>query len=101
MSKPISINNFSKHLFWDVDLNSFDFKEHKSFLIEMVLEYGKLQDWNLLKELYGKEEIKNTALTIRSLDPVTLSFLCAIFNLKETEFRCYKQKQLVPNVWNS
>ena len=101
MNRKIIINDFSQHLFWDVDLNGFDLENHKSQLIQKVLEYGLINDWNLLKELYGLETIKEVSLNLRSLDAVTLSYLSAIFNVDKTEFRCYKHRQLFPNLWNS
>ena len=101
MDKPISINDFSKHLFWDVDLDGFDFEKHKVHLINKVLEYGLLSDWDLLKQVYGLETIKEVSLNLRSLDVVTLSYLSALFNIDKTEFRCYKHKQLYPTYWNS
>ncbi|WP_310379682.1 DUF6922 domain-containing protein [Flavobacterium sp.] len=101
MKKEITINDFSKHLFWDVDLKGFDLEKHKSQLIQKVLEYGFITDWNLLKELYGLNTIQEVSLNLRSLDAVTLSFLSAIFNIDKTEFRCYKHRQLYPNLWNS
>lgn len=75
MDKPITINDFSKHLFCDVDLNGFDLDNYKVHLIHKVLEYGMLKDWNLLKEKYGLETIKEVSLTLRTLDAVTLSNL--------------------------
>lgn len=101
MQKPITIDDFSKHLFWDVDLDGFDFEKHKVHLINKVLEYGMINDWNLLKELYGLEIIKEVSLNLRSLDAVTLSYLAAIFKIDKTEFRCYKHRQLFPTYWNS
>ena len=101
MQNPIKISDFSQHLFWDVDLSGFDFEKHKVHLIHKVLEYGMLKDWNLLKEKYGLETIKEVSLTLRTLDAVTLSYLSAIFNIDKTEFRCYKHKQLYPTYWNS
>ncbi len=101
MQNPIKISDFSQHLFWDVDLSGFDFDKHKVHLIHKVLEYGMLKDWNLLKEKYGLETIKEVSLTLRTLDAVTLSYLSAIFNIDKTEFRCYKHKQLFPTYWNS
>lgn len=101
MSKEITINDFSKHLFWDVDLNGFDLEKHKSHLIHKVLEYGFINDWELLKKLYGLDTIKQVSLNLRSLDAVTLSYLSAIFKIDKTEFRCYKHRQLFPNLWNS
>lgn len=101
MNHEITINDFSKHLFWDVDLVTFDLDKHRIQLVSKVLEYGLLEDWNNLKKLYGKEEIKRISLNIRSLDVVTLSFLATIFKIDKSEFRCYKHRQLVQNVWNS
>jgi hypothetical protein len=101
MAKAITIQDFSEHLFWDVDLNGLDLEKHKSQIISKVLEYGLMKDWELLKKLYGLETIKEVSLNLRSLDAVTLSYLSVIFNIDKTEFRCYKHKQLHPNLWNS
>ena len=101
MQKPITISDFSKHLFWDVDLADFDFEKHSKFFSQRVVEYGLINDWNLIKKLYGLEKIKQNALQFRTLDAVSLSFLSAIFKIEKSEFRCYKYKQLVQNCWNS
>lgn len=101
MNQEITINDFSEHLFWDVDLYGFDFEKHKVHLIQRVLEYGLKNDWNLLKEIYGLDTIKEVSLNLRSLDAVTLSYLSALFKIDKTKFRCYKHKQLFPTYWNS
>lgn len=101
MKKEITIDDFSPHLFWDVDLDGFELNKYQSFFIQRVLEYGKINDWELIKQLYGMEAIKIAALNARSLDAVTLSFVSTIFNIDKTEFRCYKHRQLFPNLWNS
>lgn len=101
MNKEITINDFSEHLFWDVDKKLFDLNRHQIFFIQRVLEYGKMKDWNLIKDLYGMEAIKESSLKAQSLDAVTLSFVSTIFNIDKTEFKCYKQRQLFPNLWNS
>ena len=95
------LSGFSSTLFWDVDRTMLDKDLSKKLIIERVLEYGLIEDWELLKKIYGLEEIKNTALILRSLDEVTLSFLCQLFDLKKTEFRCYIQKQSTPIFWES
>ena len=101
MNKEITINDFSQHLFWDVDLNGFELNKYQSFFIQRVLEYGKMKDWKLIKELYGLEAIKEASLNARSLDAVTLSFVATLFKIDKTEFRCYKHRQLFQNLWNS
>jgi len=102
MNQEITINDFSKHLFWDVDLNEFELNKYQSFFIQRVLEYGNMKDWQLIKKLYGMEAIKNAALNARSLDAVTLSFVSTLFNkIDKTQFGCYKHRQLFQNLWNS
>lgn len=59
-----------------------------------------MNDWSLLKEVYGLETIKEVSLNLRSLDAVTLSFLATLFKIDKKKFRCYKHKQLFPTYWN-
>lgn len=101
METPLkNINGFSPHLFWDIDKGSADIGRQKSFIIQRVLEYGLINDWRLLKDIYGLEEIKKAALEFRSLDEVTLSFLCSLFNLEKQNFRCYNFRQSAQGFWN-
>lgn len=58
MKKEITINDFSQHLFWDVDLSGFDLNTHHSFFIQRVLEYGKMKDWELIKNFYGMDILR-------------------------------------------
>lgn len=93
------LSGFSSVLFWDVDRKSLDVIQSKKLIIERVLEYGLMEDWKLLRKIYGLDEIKNVAQNIRSIDDVTLSFLCHFFDLKKTDFRCYTRKQSIPSFW--
>ncbi|MGB3452584.1 MAG: hypothetical protein WBA59_02010 [Moheibacter sp.] len=101
MKKEITIADFSSVLFWDIDIENFDLDKYSKQMILRVLEYGNWNDWLLIKEYYGMEAIKETALTARSLDAVTLAFVANLFQIDKTEFRCYKHRQLHPNLWNS
>lgn len=101
MQEQITINDFSQHLFWDVDKASFDLDQYKIQMISKVLEYGNWNDWLNLKKYYGLKTIQEVSLNIRSLDAVTLSFVSTIFKIDKKEFRCYKHKQLFPTYWNS
>ena len=49
MSNKISLDDFSPHLFWDLD--DFDFEKHQKFFAQRVIEYGKMNDWILLKNI--------------------------------------------------
>ena len=94
------IKEFSSHLFWDVNRNKLDLMKDKSFIVKQVLEYGFLNDWILLKRFYGVEQIALIAKSFRELEPKALSFISVISNYPKTEFRCFAQKQLMPQHWN-
>lgn len=100
-SATIQSFDFSQHLFWDVDPKLVDLEKSKKWLIERVLQYGILSDWKKLEGIYGLEEIKSVALTIRSMDEVSLSFLCVLFDLEKENFRCYTNKRSAPDFWKS
>lgn len=101
MSTKISINDFSEHLFWDVDKSKLDFEKSKEQIFYQVVEYGMMKDWILLQQLYSKTTLKEIALNIRTLDRVTLSFLAHFFKVDKTQFRCYKQTLSNQDFWNS
>jgi len=75
-------------LFWDVAFDSIDWQKHARFVINRVVTRGNLDDWFLLKEIYGRKKIKMEVVSIRSLDPKTLAFLSAYFKVDKTSFRC-------------
>jgi hypothetical protein len=101
MNSNFSIHDFSAHLFWDTNKELLDFDKSKSQIVFQVVEYGLMSDWNLLQKIYSREELKQTAMTLRSLDKVTLSFLAHFFKVDKSEFRCYKQSQSPSGFWNS
>ncbi len=100
MIKSYSIENLSPHLFWDVDKTTLDFEKSKIQIVYKVLEYGLMSDWNIIKEIYGLETIKEISLELRTLDDVTLSYLSNLFKIDKSNFRCYKLKQSNQNFWS-
>lgn len=97
---PVGIKDLSVHLFWDVDREKVDIQGSKKLIVQRVLELGTLEDWKVLVQMYGLKEIDEVALRLRSLDDITISFLCTIFNRKKEDFRCYRLRQSAPNFWS-
>lgn len=91
--KEIRIENYSPHLFWDVDKNQLDLNEKKAFLVNRVLDYGLLKDWEQLRADLGLEEIGNIAVKLRHLDPKSLSFIALVTNKDQKCFRSYNTIQ--------
>ena len=100
MDSSPKILTFSKHLFWDTNRNTLDLDKNDAYIIKQVLEYGKLKDWNLIKNYYGISYIAEISIKFRSLEKKTLSFISTLSEIPVKEFRCYTYQQSVPQHWN-
>ena len=81
------------YLFWDIELNSLDFKKNARFIIQRVIQKGSLKDWISIKEFYGIDFIKQEILMIRDLDLKTLQFFSTYFGIDKNNFRCFSIQQ--------
>lgn len=91
--------HFSTNLFWDVAANELDVDKHKRFIIQRVIEFGTLEDWQQIKACYGIETIGAEMKEVRNLNDVSLSFICLACNLKKEDFRCYTSKPSISQHW--
>lgn len=94
-------SKFSKNLFWDVDMSQADMDKAPGQIVQRVLEYGEWNDWKLVLSYYGLDKIVNVCKKLRTLDPVCLSYICAISHTNKEDYRCYHTRQLNPTLWNS
>lgn len=101
MAEKQFISCLSKYLFWDTDVKTLDTQAHSAWLIQRVLERGQLSDWRLVRDYYGMERIVTDCKKLRTLDPMALSFICAISETKKEDYRCYQFAQYYPTLWNS
>ncbi len=95
------ISELSGHLFWDTPPDRIDGYAHRAFIVERVMGYGTIEDWNTIKRWYGKAGLRSIVVGLRELDDVSLAFLCLVLDLKKEDFRCYNEQQLQPGFWNS
>ena len=94
------ITRFSTYLFWDVNKDDLDMEKHSQYIIKRVLEYGMLQDWNIVKQYYGLGRIVEIAKGFRELEPRALAYLSAISQTPKAQFRCYTYQRSNPQHWN-
>lgn len=92
MREKNKISEFSPHLFWDVEVENLSWEKNSAFLVQRLLEYGKEEDWQLLRKVYSLAEIAEIATNLRSLDEVALSFIATIAKVPIQNFRCYTNK---------
>lgn len=101
MDSKECISKLSKGIFWDVDSEKLDMNEYPAYIIPRVMEYGNMDDWRLINQFYGLEKIVEVCKQVRTLDPMCLSFLCAISHTQKEDYRCYHFRQSFPTLWNS
>lgn len=93
------LSHLSSHLFWDMDIDKVDMDTYPAQIIQRVLEYGNLKDWQLILSYYGLEKIVSICRSLRTLDPKALSFICCISKTFKEQYRCYYTKKSNPTLY--
>lgn len=93
-------DQFSDHLFWDVDRNKLDFERNKKWLVGRVLEYGLMSDWLLLKNEMSIQQIAAIAKDIRQLDDISLNFIATLSGIPKEEFAAFNKPQNAGDNWH-
>jgi hypothetical protein len=92
--------DFSPVIFWDVDVANIDWQKRSRFVISRVVQYGTVDDWRKVKNLYGLEKIKMEMVEERNLDNRSLSFLSCVLGVPKEKFRCFITSQSHPTQVN-
>lgn len=100
MSRQECIQGFSDSVFWDVDRKQIDLSRHAPYVVQRVLEYGRISDWKLLLAYYGLDEIVSISKNLRTLEPRALAFISTISRTPQELFRCYNTRQSNPEHCN-
>jgi hypothetical protein len=95
-----AITQLNKAYFWDVDFENLERSKSKRLIIERVINFGNLNDIQLIRKIYTEDEIRETLCNLKYIDSKTLNFASLLFNIPKTRFKCYSKKQLVPTPWN-
>lgn len=91
--------SFSQNLFWDADSSQIDFRANRQYVVGRVLDRGTLSDLKNLLTIYGRDQVIEIALNLRSLEPRALSFISCIADVPREKFRCYTLKQSSTAPW--
>lgn len=68
-----------RRLFWDVDGEKLEPERDWFFIIERIVEYGDLKDFEWLKENFPSEKIRYVLKTSRILSKKTLNLLKLLY----------------------
>jgi hypothetical protein len=82
---------FRKSLFWDLPAGNLDLVKNKRIILERVFSRGNLEEFRTINRYYSRNEIRETVINIGSLDKKTLYFISNTYQLKPSDFLCYKK----------
>ena len=82
----------TKEVFWNCDINKFDYLRDKEYIIKRIIEAGLQNDEIIMWKLYTYDDIKNVALNIEYLHEDIVTYMAFVLKIKEEEFKCYKKK---------
>lgn len=97
MNQNLSIQDFSPHLFWDVNRNTLDLEKNKRLVIERVVQRGSRKDLDLLLKYFGKERVKDIIKKLPWLNEKDQAFVHVFFNIPYNEMKCYIRRPLSRN----
>lgn len=92
------LQRLSPGLFWDVDRDGVDPRQHQRFLIARVMDYGTREDARLTEAFYGDGEILKCLQQSRSLHRKTLAYFSELFQVPRDSFRAWKT--ISEGTWN-
>ena len=101
IKKVPDIGCLSRRMFWDTPIENIHWFDHRGFIIERVMRYGRFEDWELIKQWYGRDMMRETVVQLRDLDDISIAFLSLVLSLEKEDFRCYIEKQSRPSFWDS
>ena len=94
-SKP----QFNRRIFGDVNFDKLDYDLYANFVIERVFDRGDVDDIRQCRRYYGDEKVTEALLNARFLMEHRMDLAAAVINKPIEDFRCYKLRQLNPELY--
>jgi hypothetical protein len=88
-----NIRSVNPALLWDFGNIEPNYAKSKKIIIRRVVEYGTLDDWMAIFNIYGEEDVVLTIKQMTDISKRSLNFVCKLFGLKKSEFKCYTKPQ--------
>lgn len=84
-----------KYLFWDTDFESLDYKKHKKYIIERILEFGDEKAYKWMFKTYKDEEIIDVVKKSKNISRKTAVMMSNFYNIPKEEITCLKEPFLI------
>ena len=81
---------YIQHLFWDINVETFDPLEYPEYTISRVLEFGDEGAAAWIKGLFSESEIKKVIKSDKRLSPKSANFWAIMFGIPLGEIAALK-----------
>jgi len=88
------LKSLRKTLFWEVDPETLDEERDAEFIIGRVLDFGDLEDWRAVRDLYGYSKIKGVAKKHVFSERKSANFWSLILKVPPEEIKCTRNRLL-------
>ncbi len=88
-------------LLWEYRKDDVDYGKMKNIIVQRVIERGRMNDFYAILNIYGVNEVKIIIKNLPYLNDKDIAFVCAVFDLRKENLKCYIKKQLQKQHWNS
>lgn len=90
---------FNPRIFWDIEFDKLDYEKDYKFVITRVFDRGDVPDIRNCRRHYGDQLIAEVLLNTKFLSEVRTYLAAAILDRPLTDFRCYRLRQLNPELF--
>lgn len=74
--------------FWDTDPASIDIEKYDKYVIERVLEWGRVSDYHWLIQEFGRDKLIQVLMQSRQLSIKSANFLATIWDVPKEKILC-------------
>jgi hypothetical protein len=83
------------HLFWDIDLTTFDPRAYPDYTIFRVLEFGDENAIRWLRATFAEDEIRRVRRAERRLSPRSATFWALVYGIPKSEVAALEEETIV------
>ncbi len=83
------------HLFWDIDLTTFDPLAYPDYTIFRLLEYGDGNAFRWLGATFAEDDIRRVLRTERRLSPRSATFWALVYGIPKSEIAALGEEAIV------
>lgn len=86
-------------LFWEYNMDSFDFNKEIDLVVQRVIERGVSQDFYAMYNLYGKDRVNEAISRIPMFGQREMEFIDVVLRVPYTQLLAYKNMKKYPTKW--